>query len=326
MALIFIWVGGVYVMARARSPARDEAFEIYKNNNGNIDLVEIAKILSLSPGTVRGWKAKDKWDSELNGTLQNDTERSNKKVNKKSKKKGPIADEVKEVSENTELTEKQRLFCIYYIEDYNATKAYQKAYGCSYHTAKVEGCKNLTKPNLKKEIDRLTEECLNEQEISSKLLNKRLFEMYMKIAFADIGDYLKFGQEEEKVWNMSDDGSFKPVIDPETGEQRIRRYNVVNLNESSEVDTTIISEVSEGKDGVKIKLHDKMKALEWLDKHYGQLDKLTSEKLEIEKQKLELAKIKSGAYEEEEEVEDDGFIVALGNKVAEVWSDEENSQ
>lgn len=326
MALIFIWVGGVYVMARVRSPARDEAFEIYKNNNGNIDLVEIAKILSLSPGTVRGWKAKDKWDSELNGTLQNDTERSNKKVNKKSKKKGPIADEVKEVSENTELTEKQRLFCIYYIEDYNATKAYQKAYGCSYHTAKVEGCKNLTKPNLKKEIDRLTEECLNEQEISSKLLNKRLFEMYMKIAFADIGDYLKFGQEEEKVWNMSDDGSFKPVIDPETGEQRIRRYNVVNLNESSEVDTTIISEVSEGKDGVKIKLHDKMKALEWLDKHYGQLDKLTSEKLEIEKQKLELAKIKSGAYEEEEEVEDDGFIVALGNKVAEVWSDEENSQ
>ena len=29
---------------------------------------------------------------------------------------------------------------------------------------------------------------------------------------------------------------------------------------------------------------------------------------------------------EEEEVEDDGFIDALGNKVAEVWADEENSQ
>ena len=215
---------------------------------------------------------------------------------------------------------------IYYIEDFNATKAYKKAYGCSYYTAKVEGCKSLTKPNIKKEIDRLTEKCLNEQEVSSKLLNKRLFEMYMKIAFADIGDYLRFGQEEEKVWNISEDGSFKPSIDPETGEQKVRRYNFVNLNESEEVDTTIISEVSEGKDGVKIKLHDKMKALEWLDKHYGQLDKLTSEKLEIEKQKLELAKIKSGAYEEEEEVEDDGFIDALGNKVAEVWADEENSQ
>ena len=327
MALIFIWVGGVYVMARVRSPARDEAKKLYLESNGEMKLVEIAAKLNILDSQVRKWKSQDKWEQELKGTLPKSKRNvTDKKSNKKSSKKEPIADEVKEGLENTELTEKQRLFCIYYIEDYNATKAYQKAYGCSYHTAKVEGCKNLTKPNLKKEIDRLTEECLNEQEISSKLLNKRLFEMYMKIAFADIGDYLKFGQEEEKVWNMSDDGSFKPVIDPETGEQRIRRYNVVNLNESSEVDTTIISEVSEGKDGVKIKLHDKMKALEWLDKHYGQLDKLTSEKLEIEKQKLELAKIKSGAYEEEEEVEDDGFIAALGNKVAEVWSDEENSQ
>ena len=124
---------------------------------------------------------------------------------------------------------------------------------------------------------------------------------------------------------MNDDGSFKPVIDPETGEQKIRKYNVLNLNESEEVDTTIISEVSEGKDGIKIKLYDKMKALEWIDKHYGKLDKLTSEKLEIEKQKLEVAKIKSGEYEEEEEVEDDGFIAALGSKVAGVWANEEDS-
>ena len=35
-----------------------------------------------------------------------------------------------DVIENTELTEKQRLFCIYYIQCFNATKAYQKAYEC----------------------------------------------------------------------------------------------------------------------------------------------------------------------------------------------------
>ena len=75
----------------------------------------------------------------------------------------------------------------------------------------------------------------------------------MKIAFADIGDYLRFGQEEEKVWNMNEDGSFKPVIDPETGEQKVRKYNFINLNESEEVDTTIISEVSEGKDEMCIR-------------------------------------------------------------------------
>ncbi|MDU3723271.1 MAG: PBSX family phage terminase large subunit [Clostridium celatum] len=262
-------------MARVRSPARDEAFEIYKKHNGNIDLVEIAKILSLSPGTIRGWKAKDKWDSELNGTLQKNRERSNKKVNKKCSKKEPIASEVKEVLENTELTEKQRLFCIYYIENFNATKAYKKAYGCSYDTAKVEGCKSLTKPNIKKEIQRLTKECLEEEEVEAKILNKRLFETYMKIAFSDVTDYLRFGRKEIKVF--SDDG-------PETIE-----VNYVDFKESTEVDGSIISEIKQGKDGVSIKLQDKMKAMQWLDTHYGEgtpeqqakIDKLKAETLKL---------------------------------------------
>lgn len=64
-------------MPKARSPDRDKAFEIYKEHNGNIDLVRIADILKLSAGTVRGWKNKDKWEQRLNGTLQSEkTERS----------------------------------------------------------------------------------------------------------------------------------------------------------------------------------------------------------------------------------------------------------
>ena len=276
-------------MARVRSPARDEAFEIYKKYNGNIDLVEIAKILSLSPGTIRGWKAKDKWDSELNGTLQKNTERSNKKVNKKGSKKESIADEVKEVLENTELTDKQRLFCIYYIEHFNATKAYKKAYGCSYDTARANGSKTLANTNIKKEIARLTKECLDEKEINSKLIAKRIFQKYIDIAFADIGDYLTFGKERNNYWSKDSDGNDIPIIDPETGEQKYSEYNYVLLNNSDDLDTALLSEVSEGKDGVKIKLQDKMKALDWLDKHYGQLEILTAEKLELEKTKVKQA-------------------------------------
>lgn len=67
-------------MARARDPNRGKAFEIYKKNAGNIDLVEIASQLNLSPGTVRGWKSKDNWDGQLKGTFQKkNTERSKKK-------------------------------------------------------------------------------------------------------------------------------------------------------------------------------------------------------------------------------------------------------
>lgn len=63
-------------MARQRDPNREKAFKIYKQHNGKIELVEIAKILNLPPGTIRGWKSKDKWNDKLNGTLQKNTERS----------------------------------------------------------------------------------------------------------------------------------------------------------------------------------------------------------------------------------------------------------
>lgn len=66
-------------MPKARDPNRDKAFEIYKENNGKIDLVEIASQLKISAGTVRGWKSKDNWDGTLNGTFQKNTERSKRK-------------------------------------------------------------------------------------------------------------------------------------------------------------------------------------------------------------------------------------------------------
>lgn len=65
-------------MARVRSPNRDKAFKIYKEHNGDIDLVKIAESLEVSPGTVRGWKNKDAWEEKLKGTFQINKERSKK--------------------------------------------------------------------------------------------------------------------------------------------------------------------------------------------------------------------------------------------------------
>lgn len=259
-------------MARAPNEKLNKALSLYQKG---YKLIDIAKELDIPVGTIRSWKNRYHWDYDNNATLQKKEENkcnvANKKVNKKSTNKESIAEEVKEVLENTELTEKQRLFCIYYIEDFNATKAYKKAYDCSYATAKVEGCKNLKKPNIKKEIDRLTKECLEEEEVEAKLLNKRLFETYMKIAFSDINDYLEYGNEEVE-------GEFGPYI-----------KSYVNIKHSFEVDGTLISEISQGKDGIKIKLQDKMKALEWLDKHYG--EGTPEQKAKIDKLKAEINKL-----------------------------------
>ncbi|WP_018592609.1 terminase small subunit [Terrisporobacter glycolicus] len=276
-------------MARVRSPNRDKAYEIYKLNNGEILLKDIATQLGVKDTQVRKWKSQDKWEEKLKGTLPKEKRNvNNKKVTKKKAEKQADFNEVESVLENTELTEKQRLFCIYYIEDFNATRAYRKVYGCSYNTAKTEGSKCLTKPNIKLEIDRLTEECLQEQEINSKLLNKRLFQKYMNIAFSDITDFLEFNSE--KV-----EGEFGPYL-----------KNSVVLKDSTQLDGTLISEISEGKDGVKVKLLDKMKALDWLDKHIG----LASEeqKARIENIKAKTNKITGDNTEVEDTSETDSDI------------------
>ena len=80
-------------MARERDPNRSKAFEIYKEHAGNIDLVEIASQLNISPGTIRGWKSKDSWEEQLNGTLHKNTERSKRKKGGQLKNKNAVGND-----------------------------------------------------------------------------------------------------------------------------------------------------------------------------------------------------------------------------------------
>ena len=280
-------------MPKVKDARADKAFEMYKQG---LKLVEIANQLGVAEGTVRSWKNRYKWAGD-NATLQ----RSKRNVAKNSKtliknKESPVAHEVESVMKNTELTDKQQLFCIYYIRCFNATKAYQKAYGCNYTTAMSEGSKHLRNPNIKEEIFRLKQERLNREFLSES----DIFQKYMDIAFADITDYVEFGN-----------GSFN---DPETGEEV--SYSFVNLKDSKTVDGTIVSEVSKGREGAKIKLADRMKALQWLTDHMD---------LATDKQKAEIALLRAKVQtDDSEEIADDGFLEALNGTAAEDWSNEEN--
>ena len=287
-------------MARERSPNRDKAFELYKESNGEIQNREIANILGISEKTVSGWKAKDKWNSKLNGVLPKNEQSTPKEKKNARTKKEPIASEVEDVIKNGDLTDKQRLFCIYYVKMFNATKAYQKAYGCDYATAMRSGSRMLRNVEVEKELKRLKSERMN----SSFLSAEDIFQKYIDIAFADINDYL----EVEVKTKERDDGTLA------------RWNNVVVL---SKFDGSIVTEISQGKDGVKVKLADKMRALDFLAKYNGMLSADVVQKLEMEREKLAIMKRKEAP--EDEEVEDDGFIAALSNHVEEVWDDEEES-
>ena len=257
-------------MPKAKDARADKAFEMYKQG---LKLIEIANQLGMAEGTVRSWKNRYKWDDGGNATLQK-KEKKERNVAKESKrakraKKEPVAHEVETVIQNTDLTDKQQLFCIYYIRCFNATKAYQKAYGCDYRTAQSNGYQLLTNTYIRDEIMRLKQERLNREFLSES----DIFQKYMDIAFADVTDFMEFGNEEMDV-----------ILD--TGEHKTITVSHVNIKNDTDVDGSIISEVSKGKDGVKVKLADRMKALQWLSDHMD---------LATDKQKAEIALLKSRA-------------------------------
>ena len=256
---------------------------------------EIAEKYNVSINTVKSWKTRYKWckDKKSVHTKSKKVCTQNKKSagakkNNKDDTEDPIADEVKEVMENEELTDKQRLFCIFYSKCFNATKAYLKAYTCTYETAMVNGPRLLGKARIKKQIDELTKIRFNKEALKSGVLQK-----YIDIAFADLGDYMVFGKKQKPVWERKENGDYVEVIDPNTGEQKIQEYSYVELKESSSVDTSLLTEVSEGKDGIKIKLADKMKALDFLNKHLNLLSDEDKIKLDIANKKLQGEKLQA---------------------------------
>ena len=75
-------------MSSKKKSKRKQAVDIFKEHEGNIDLVEIARLLDSPPGTVRGWKSKDKWDNQLNGTFQEEKRSVPKEKTERSKARG----------------------------------------------------------------------------------------------------------------------------------------------------------------------------------------------------------------------------------------------
>ena len=238
-------------MPRQRSPSRDKAKQMYLDSKGEMLLKDIASQLNVNDTQVRKWKSQDKWEEELKGNVTN--RKSN--VTKQSKgidgqpKVDLLPEEIQTLN-NEELTEKQRLFCLYYVRWFNATKAYQKAYGCDYTTAMVNGCKLLSNPKIQTHIQSIKDAKIKQ----SMYTAEDYFQKMIDIAYSDVTDYMTFGQETVAVT-----GAFGPleVVDPITKEKKIltKDINVVRFKDSSEVDGTLIQEVKQGKEGYHRKSH-----------------------------------------------------------------------
>lgn len=254
---------------------------------------DIAAKYGVSINTVKSWKKRYAW---LRNKKTKSTQKGCTQNKKGAHKKEAVAEDVSQVVINDELTDQQQLFCLYQSRMFNYTKAYMKAYpGCTYASAAVLGSRLMKNQLIRETIEQLKQNHMNRE----MLKQEDIFQKYMDIAFADMNDFMSFGQEE---------------IETDYGP---RMVNSVRLKESDQVDGTLITEVKQGRDGVSVKLADRMKAIDWLADH---MDIATAEQKAKIKQIRAKTAIMSGTSEEE--TEDDGFIEALKGEVADVWEEE----
>ena len=262
---------------------------------------EIAEKYGTTINTVKSWKKRYGWSR---GEGAHKIEKvCTQKTKGAPKKAVPIDDGTKETLQNDDLTPEQQMFCIYYSKTFNAAQSYQKAYGCKYDTAMVNGCMLLRNTKVREEIERLKE--IKRQQIVAG--TEDLVELQMRIAFGDIGNVLEFGRE-----------------DIETKDGRMVRVNSLRARESSEVDTQMIKSITEGQNGLTVVMKDEQRAIDWLtkffemnpdDKHRREFDR---RKLELEMLKLEMQTKESA----DDTPEQDNFLEALNASAQEVWSDD----
>lgn len=150
------------------------------------------------------------------------------------------------------LTKMQDMFCQEFIIDYHQTKAAIRA-GYSKKTAYSIGNRLLKNVEIQERIDELEKERMKRLKISQ---DRVLYELAC-IALANGSDYAKI--IEKLVPNR--DG--KPVP--------VQCVDFTLTKELNDQQRRAISGMKEGKNGIEVRMHDKVRALELLMRHYGML-------------------------------------------------------
>jgi phage terminase small subunit len=148
------------------------------------------------------------------------------------------------------LTLKQLKFVAEYLVDLNATKAAIRA-GYSRRTASSIGEENLRKPEIQKEIEKRMDDILEDRAV----MTLRVIRELECIAFSDISHYVEFDNGEVRLKPLQD-------VDTRALENVVLDDNVVRKGDD------IIKTYMK----FRVKMHDKIKALELLARYLGLLN------------------------------------------------------
>ena len=142
----------------------------------------------------------------------------------------------------TSLTDKQKRFCEEYVVDWNASRAALAA-GYSENTAQVIGSENLKKPIIKEYIEHIQKDLAKLANVSAL---RNILEL-KKIAYTNLSDF-------KDGWMTERD------FDSLTEEQKGALSEIVYTDKMFNGNSEKI---------VKFKVHDKMKAIEMINKMLG---------------------------------------------------------
>lgn len=262
--------------------AKNTAKQYYVKNNGEASVKVLSRVAKVPQKYIREWMAEEDWDKDIKEDPED-------RVKLTEKTKALLMSGAEEFG----LTEQEELFCYHYMKTFNATTSAIKA-GYSPSYAHNKAYRLLKEDKVKNFLNYIKAQRNEELFIDSM----RVIQEYVRIAFADMTDFVKFGP------------------------------SGVILKTSDKVDGQMIVKVKEGRDGVSIELADKLTALSKLEKFLDVMpsdwkQKVEEKKLELMEKKLELEKQKMDMGEDEPD--DDGFLAALTGTVKEVWSDEEEA-
>lgn len=152
------------------------------------------------------------------------------------------------------LTDKQRRFVDEYLVDLNATQAAIRA-GYSEKTAYSIGNENLSKPDIAEAIQAAQAERSKRTDITQDMVLREL----AKIGFSDIRKVVRWGRTELRVADADEDA--EPAVH--------HGLALIGADEIDDATAAAISEISEGREGLKVKFHDKRGALVDIGRHLG---------------------------------------------------------
>ena len=231
---------------------RKKAYKLWADNpdnNTKIRLSRIGKEVGMTTREIYYYKVKDKWEERHKKTSKVINEELEKQQKNISVERKESFDKIEQILNDSGLNEKHRLFVIYYLQTFNATMA---AFEAGFSACKSNWAL-MNDERIKKAIKDIRAVIHEEIYVTGHdVLNN-----YIKIAFSDMTKFVEV------------------------------KDNKLKLKDSNQIDGSLIQEIKQGRDGVTIKLHDKMKALDKLERLF---ELIPDKKLELEREKFEFNK------------------------------------